>query len=206
MRRLLQEYSGTLYRGTRGNIAYRLQLPDGLASLSVVFVYQKEHLKNEKAYAQEHAGELRPILDAYLERTASDEELLHYVHGLKTELQLCVMIGGKFVGNVHMPGKRKEIFVTRTSASRGCIIPETLSGACSIIINLFNVIEDDTHYRLEVRGEFEADDSETADMNAAASSEAVRDAESAGSRSGETSGGSAQSTASSEAGLKKGAF
>ena len=150
----IQVFTGTLPRGFQGNIAYSMTLPDHLTALSVILTYNKERIPDETSYARTYSKDLLPVLKEYLGHTPSEQELLHFVHSMKTEIQLCLTVSGAFVGNVHMPGTKKEITVSAEYASHGCIPCASLKGAAKIIINVFQVVENDTNYKLEVKGEF----------------------------------------------------
>lgn len=151
---LIQTFSGTLERDFRGNIVYSFHLPEGLKKLSVTLTHGKEHLTDVKKYLCSHKDELSPVLDRYLETSASESQLCDFVSSIKTEIQLCLMINGKFAGNVHMPGEKKEMLISESSATRGCVPCKSLRGMAKVIVNVFHTAEDDTPYLLEIRGEF----------------------------------------------------
>ena len=71
---------------------------------------------------------------------------------MKTEIQLCAMIGGVFAGNVHMPGTRKEILLKEGVRSRGCLPYDGQNGMLKIIINVYQVVEENTPWTLEIKG------------------------------------------------------
>lgn len=151
---VIQTFSGVLNRGFQGNIIYNMKLPEELSSLSLVLTYEKEHLSDEQKYSDEQKSRLLPILTRHLGRNASEEELRRFIHSMKTEIQLCLMVDGVFAGNVHMPGTRKEMTISREAATRGCVPLKKIGGMAKIIVNVFLTVEDETPYRLEVKGDF----------------------------------------------------
>ena len=157
---VIQTFSGILDQGYRGNIVYNFPLPKGLTSLSVVLTHEKEHPDNAEEYYYKRKDELAPVLEEYMEKPLSDGLLRHYIDTIKTEIQLCLMVNGVFAGNVHAPGQRKEIFISETTASHGCIPCSRISGMAKVIINVFHVSEDKTPYRLQILGEFRQTDKE----------------------------------------------
>lgn len=151
---ILQQFTAGISRGFRGNISYRFQLPEQLQSLQLRLHYNKEHIQQQERYLRRFQAELSPQLAAYLGHEPTEEELSRAVASMKTEIQLCLMIGGRFVGNVHMPGTDKEMFISAEEASRGCLPCGQLSGMAEIIVNVLGVMEDDVQWQLEILGEF----------------------------------------------------
>lgn len=150
----IQSFSGMLNRGFRGNVTYNLRLPSGITALSVTLTHNKERIQNREAYLERYGSELLPVLNSYLGRNASRQELEHYTASMKTEIQLGLTVGGEFAGNVHMPGEQKKIYISAAEASRGCLPCSHLEGMAKIIVHVFQVVEDGTAYFLEVKGDF----------------------------------------------------
>ena len=154
----IQKFSGTLHQGYHGNIIYNFPLPSGLSSLSVVLTYQKEHPSDPEEYFRKRRAELAPILEQYMEHPVSDDLLHREIREIKTEIQLCLMLNDTFIGNIHMPGEVKEMKISESFASHGCIPCKTLSGMAKVIINVFHAAEDQTSYQLEINGEYRNSD------------------------------------------------
>lgn len=151
---LIQCFDGTINRGFRGKLSYRFQLPPDLSALSVLLTYNKERVTDTETYLQAYQAELLPILEGYRKQSVSKEDLKRFVASMKTELQPEVRINGVFAGNTHMPGTKKELYLSKNRVSPGCPDCPPLAGVITIIVNVFQVVEDDTFFHLEVKGEF----------------------------------------------------
>lgn len=150
---ILQQFTATIPRGFRGNVAYRFQLPDKLQRLGLKLQYNKEHIPDPSRYLQRFQTELRPQLSTYLGHTANEAELLQAISSMKTEIQLCLMVQDRFVGNVHVPGTTKELWVSADAASHGCLPCSTLKGMAEVIVYVLGVMETDVSWQLNVIGE-----------------------------------------------------
>lgn len=71
---------------------------------------------------------------------------------MKTEIQLCAMIGGVFAGNVHMPGTRKEIPVKGRRPLQRRLPYDGRNRMVKIIVNVYQVVEENTPWNLEIKG------------------------------------------------------
>ncbi|MEY8351924.1 DUF6669 family protein [Lachnospiraceae bacterium 54-53] len=147
---MIQHFQGTLNHGFRGNIIYNFHLPKNCRALSVILTYDKEHFSHKEIYMEE----LRPIYESWKGGPVSEEELLKAMDSMKTEIQLALMIHGEFAGNVHMPGTKKELFLSEDRSAGGMPPCPALEGMAKIIVNVFQVQENQTSYRLEIKGEF----------------------------------------------------
>ena len=148
--KIIQSFSGTVNRGFQGNVTYRFQLPSGCRTLSIRLTYTKEYPDKET-----NPEQFRPAYEAYKGRPVSEKELLNAVDSMKTEIQLALFIGNKFAGNVHMPGTIKELYLSERISSRGCLPVYPLEGAGKVIVNVFQCMENETSYQLEIKGDFE---------------------------------------------------
>lgn len=147
---MIQHFDGTLNHGFRGNLIYNFHLPRNCKALSVILTYDKEHFSHKETYMDE----LRPIYESYKGGPVSQEALLKAMDSMKTEIQLCLMIHDEFAGNVHMPGTKKELYLSEDMSAGGCLPCPVLEGMAKIIVNVFQVLENQTSYHLEIKGEF----------------------------------------------------
>lgn len=151
--KLIQSFHGSLNQGFQGKITYQFSLPKQLSSLSVLLTYDKEHVSDAESYMETCQTELLSALKDYYKRSISREELCRLTASMKTELQPELYINHTFAGSVHMPGTRKELFLSKKRVAPGCLKCPPLTGAAKIIVNVFQVVEDQTSYHLEIRGE-----------------------------------------------------
>ena len=156
----LQTFHGSLSRGFTGNIIFQFHIPDEIHELSVELTYEKEHLEDPVSYIECFRHQLIRQAMPYLGRIPTDRQLLEMTQSMKTELQLCILIDGTFVGNVHMPGTKKKILLKEGLYSRGCLPYKGQNGMLKIIVNVYQVIENNTPWTLEIKG-----GTEDVDMN-----------------------------------------
>nr|WP_314463499.1 DUF6669 family protein [uncultured Clostridium sp.] len=148
--RIIQSFNGTVNRGFQGNVIYRFQLPSSCRALSIRLTYTKEYPAKET-----DPGQFRSAYEAYIGRPVSEKELLKAVESMRTEIQLALLIGNKFAGNVHMPGTIKELYISEHTSSRGCLPIYPMEGTAKVIVNVFQCVENETSYQLEIKGDYE---------------------------------------------------
>ena len=148
----LQTFHGVLGRGFTGNMIFQFHIPHGIHELSVILTYEKERIQDPASYIERFRHPLIRQAVPYLGRIPTDRQLLQMTQAMKTEIQLCAMIGGVFAGNVHMPGTRKEILLKEGVRSRGCLPYGGQNGMLKIIVNVYQVVEDHTPWTLEIKG------------------------------------------------------
>lgn len=151
---LIQRFDGTVNRSFQGKLSYRFHLPPDLSALLVILTYDQERISDTEAYLRTYRAELLPILEGYEKQWVSHRELSEKVAAMKTELQPEIRINNIFAGNTHRPGRKKELFLSENQVSPGCPHCPPLSGVITIIVNVFQVVEDCTSFHLEVKGEF----------------------------------------------------
>ena len=149
---ILQTFHGVLGRGFTGNMIFQFHIPHGIHELSVILTYEKERIQDPASYIERFRHPLIRQAVPYLGRIPTDRQLLQMTQAMKTEIQLCAMIGGVFTGNVHMPGTRKEILLKERARSRGCLPYDGQNGMLKIIINVYQVVEENTPWTLEIKG------------------------------------------------------
>ena len=149
---ILQTFHGVLDRGFTGNMSFQFHIPHGIHELSVILTYEKERIQDPASYIERFRHPLIRQAVPYLGRIPTDRQLLQMTQAMKTEIQLCAMIGGVFAGNVHMPGTRKEILLKEGVRSRGCLPYDGQNSMLKIIINVYQVVEDHTPWTLEIKG------------------------------------------------------
>ena len=142
----LQTFHGVLDRGFTGNMSFQFHIPHGIHELSVILTYEKERIQDPASYIERFRHPLIRQAVPYLGRIPTDRQLQEMVQAMKTEIQLCAMIGGVFAGNVHMPGTRKEILLKEGVPFDGRI------GLVMIIVIVYQVVVEITPWNLEIKG------------------------------------------------------
>lgn len=146
----LQKFSGKLDRGYVGNITYRLQLEHPYDKLYILLTYDKEKLIT---FDDGIKTTIRTAYEKHYGRPLGSDEINSVAASMKTEIQLAAFIQNKFVGNVHQPGTNKEMLLSATESSRGCLPCKNICGMLKLVVNVFGVMEHDTSYLLEIKGE-----------------------------------------------------
>ena len=118
---ILRTLGAVSYTHLTGNMSFQFHIPHGIHELSVILTYEKERIQDPASYIERFRHPLIRQAVPYLGRIPTDRQLQEMVQAMKTEIQLCAMIGGVFAGNVHMPGTRKEILLKEGVRSRGCL-------------------------------------------------------------------------------------
>ena len=145
----LEKFVGIVSQGFVGNIQYNMELKDTYQELRILLTYDKEKCTNPSAKL------MAEMKNAYEEYCSLDDFSLkapQLLSQMKTEIQICAFLNGEFIGNIHMPGTKKEMLFSPTEISPGCISPKTLQGHLKVVINFFQVICDDTRYELKIYG------------------------------------------------------
>lgn len=150
---LYKTFHKTLQRGYQGAIVYACEIPEPLQQLHITLTYNKEYIQDITQYKNKYKQELLPILSTYLMHEANEEEYDSFVKNMKTEIQLCAFLNDKFIGNIHQPGTKKQMIFSKKHISPGCIPTTIESGKLKIIVNCFQVIEEDTNIQLTIQGE-----------------------------------------------------
>lgn len=149
----LYRFENEVSKGYQGNISYVCQLPENTNSLHVKLSYNKDRIHNIYSYVNEYHDELATVYENYLNHTPTNNELETFVNNMKTEIQLCLFMDNEFVGNIHKPGKVKEIQISKEHVSNGCIEVNEFKRNIKIVVNVFQVIEEGTKYTLTVESE-----------------------------------------------------
>ena len=124
----LQTFHGSLSRGFTGNIIFQFHIPDEIHELSVELTYEKEHLEDPVSYIECFRHQLIRQAMPYLGRIPTDRQLLE------------------------MTQSKKKILLKEGLYSRGCLPYKGQNGMLKIIVNVYQVIENNTPWTLEIKG------------------------------------------------------
>lgn len=146
----LEKFTGTVSQGYVGNIQYHMELTRPYQKLQILLTYDKEkcHEPSQKLLAE--------MKQAYAEYTPTmdfESQLPNLLSQMNAELHLAAFLNDEFIGNVHMPGNKKEMIFSLSEATPGCMLPTSLEGHLKIIVNCFQILCDDTNYILTISGE-----------------------------------------------------
>ena len=146
----IQTLTGTLNRGFVSNITYNFNLESSYNKLYICLTYDNEKIKIADNYFK---NKIEEAYENHYGFKPGDNQLQDIINSMKTEIQLAAFINGNFVGNIHMPGTKKEMILSAPISSNGCIPCKNMTGLLKIVINAFSVLENHTSYTLEIKGE-----------------------------------------------------
>lgn len=148
----LYRIAGTVNRDFVGQITYTVCLEKPLRELDIQFTFDKQRFA-EADITPELLRDTAQTLREQYGQELSDEALRRAILGeMKTEIHTLATIDGEFIGCVHKQLTDRHMHYAWPEASEGCIPRETFSGVLKVTVLVFNVIKDDTHYALTVRG------------------------------------------------------
>ncbi|QHQ60652.1 hypothetical protein Ana3638_07610 [Anaerocolumna sedimenticola] len=146
----IQTLTGTLDRGFVGNITYNFNLESSYDKLYICLTYDNEKIETADSYYKHRIEE---AYEKHYGFKPDDNQLQDVIGSMKTEIQLAAFINGSFVGNIHMPGTKKEMILSEKLSSDGCLPCKNMKGLLKIVINAFSVLENRTSYILQIKGE-----------------------------------------------------
>lgn len=147
---ILYNVSGSLNRGFVGQISYTICLEKEYDELDIHFTFDKQRFEHVD---KEFRTEMRNVcLEKYKKTVNENEEDKLILNEMKTEIHTLAMLNNEFIGCIHKQLSDRHMIFTKEYASEGCISQERYAGSLKIILLVFNVILDDTKYKLSVSG------------------------------------------------------
>ena len=93
------------------------------------------------------------VLEKYGKTLCGDELKKAILSDMKAEIHTLAMLDDTFIGCIHRQMTERHMVYNGPYATEGCIPTESFSGVLRVIVLVFNVIKDATHYRLWVQAE-----------------------------------------------------
>lgn len=145
----IYEVEGIVNKGFVGQISYNICLDKEFSDIDIEFSFNKQkvliltdEIKNDL---------IQYSLNEYNE-IPSEEELIELSKKMKTEIQISAFLNDKFIGGIHKQLSSRNMRISSNQISDGAIEQEIISGNIKINIIVFNVLYDNTHYKLTLRG------------------------------------------------------
>ena len=149
----LYRAAGTVDRDFVGQITYTICLDHPLHELDIEFSFDKQRFQ-ESDVTPALIAETAQICREKYGLTGTEDDVRRAILGkMKTEIHTLATINDEFIGCVHKQLTHLHMHYAWPDASEGCIPRETFEGVLKVTVLVFNVIQDDTHYSLTVRGE-----------------------------------------------------
>ena len=150
--RTLYRVGGTLDRGFVGQITYTVCLETPWDKLDIEFAFDKRRYEPGDVTDALIAQTRALCLEKYGE-AGDDEALRRALLGeMKTEIHTLATLNDAFIGCVHRQLDRRHMTWDGERVTPGCIPQARFEGVLRVTLLVFNVIKDDTHYALTVRG------------------------------------------------------
>ena len=142
----IYEMAGILNKGFVGQISYVICLDKKYNEMDIEFSFDKQH------YSQIN-NELKEDIvceygDEYTDIITRDDRLVNAIRDMKTEIHTIVTMNDNFIGGVHKQLTDRHMFFSALEASNGCIPQKSIDGVIKVTLVVFNVLLDDTHYKL----------------------------------------------------------
>ena len=144
---------GTVNRDFVGQIAYTVSLEKTYRKLDIGFSFDKQRFSEEEISPELEERVVRETLENYGKTLAGEELHRAILQDMKTEIHTLAMLNDTFIGCIHRQLTERHMVYDGTYATEGCIPTESFSGVLKVVVLVFNVIKDGTHYRLWVQAE-----------------------------------------------------
>lgn len=144
---------GVVNRGFVGQISYIVCLDKKYDTLDIEFEFDKQRVST---ITEEIKMDLLNTIveddSNSIDKDHLDQYILTKMKRLKTEIQLSAFLNDTFIGGIHKQLSKRNLMISQREASEGGIPQSNIEGVLKLNIIVFNVLYDNTHYKLTVRG------------------------------------------------------
>jgi len=150
----LYHVEGTLNKGFVGQITYMVCLEKPCDKLDIHFSFDAD----KRTFREEDVTPelIRETIESSRENCglAIDEAKARDVilYEMKTEIHTLATLNDEFIGCIHKQLDDRHMLYDGEYASDGCIPQQKIDGVLKVTVLVFNVIKNDTRYRLTVSG------------------------------------------------------
>jgi len=151
----LYHVEGTLDRGFVGQITYMVCLEKPCSKLDIHFSFDND----KRTYSPEDvtpeliADTIETCRRNYgIEGTEAEARRV-ILNDMKTEIHTLAMLNDEFIGCIHRQMSDRHMLYDGDYATEGCIPVQNFEGVLKVTVLVFNVIKDNTRYKLTVSGE-----------------------------------------------------
>ena len=151
----LYHVEGVVNRGFVGQITYTVCLEKPCEKLDIHFSFDagKRTFRPEDVTPElirETVESARKNCGLELDEKRARDVILG---DMKTEIHTLATLNDAFIGCIHKQLTDRHMLYDGETASEGCIPQTSFDGVLKVTVLVFNVIKDDTRYRLTVSGE-----------------------------------------------------
>ncbi len=145
---------GRLNRNFTGQISYIVCLDEKVDSINIDFSFDKQRV-NE--ITEEIRKDIVNDLSLDYNKEISEEEIIEASKYIKTEIHISAFLNDKFIGGIHRQLDERSIYISKKEATLGAICNDNIQGVLKVNIMIFNVIYNNTNYKLTVSKEMKVD-------------------------------------------------
>ena len=145
---------GRLNRNFTGQISYIVCLDEKVDSINIDFSFDKQRV-NE--ITEEIRKDIVNDLSLDYNKEISEEEIIEASKYIKTEIHISAFLNDKFIGGIHRQLDERSIYISKEEATLGAICNDNIQGVLKVNIMIFNVIYNNTNYKLTVSKEMKVD-------------------------------------------------
>ena len=142
---------GIVHRDFIGQIAYTISLEKTWKKLDIGFSFDRQKFEEEDITPELEESVAREVREKYGKILAGEELKQAIRADMKTEIHTLAMLNDTFIGGIHRQLTERHMIYDGEYATEGCLPTEEFSGVLKVVILVFNVIKDGTHYRLWVQ-------------------------------------------------------
>ena len=151
----LYHVEGIVNRGFVGQITYMVCLDKPCDKLDIHFSFDRRKRKfaPREATPERIADTIEMLRRDYGEEISEERAYEIIVKDMKTEIHTLAMLNDEFIGCIHKQLADRHMLYDGEYASEGCIPQKKFEGVLKVTVLVFNVIKDNTRYKLTVSGE-----------------------------------------------------
>ena len=138
---------GRLNRNFTGQISYIVCLDEKVDSINIDFSFDKQRV-NE--ITEEIRKDIVNDLSLDYNKEISEEEIIEASKYIKTEIHISAFLNDKFIGGILRQLDERSIYISKEEATLGAICNDNIQGVLKVNIMIFNVIYNNTNYKLTV--------------------------------------------------------
>lgn len=145
---------GMLNRNFVGHISYTVCLEKVYENIKIDFSFDKQKVNKitdeiKKAMIIDYINDQKDELVDEL----SEEKFKEGAKHMKTEIHISAFLNDRFIGGIHRQLTDRSIYISSKESTNGAICQDNIQGVLKVNVMVFNIIYDNTQYKLNVSGD-----------------------------------------------------
>ncbi|MBR2764487.1 MAG: hypothetical protein IKE03_00675 [Blautia sp.] len=149
----LYSVEGIINRDFVGQIAYTISLGETYHKLDIGFAFDQQRFTAEEITPELEKQVADEVSEKYGKTLEGAELRQAILSDMKTEIHTLAMLDDTFIGCIHRQLTERHMIYDGDYATEGCIPTASFEGVLKVVVLVFNVIKDGTHYRLWIQAE-----------------------------------------------------